>query len=125
MPTWVSFSEREADIMHTIQRSEVSIADILRTYTFVNRDAAPGGEELAAVLSKGLATGILQQRPANFFQVAPDWFDRLHRWDGRSPNEIEAMLECEEFLRSQDWPALHPVSFTLTPAAYKEAIAHL
>lgn len=91
----VQFNSQDAYILYTIPKPPVSFADVVRSYTFVNRDAAPTYDEFTGCLNKALKAGILREENGGIV-VDNGWYDKIHASDETTNNEIDSMLEFED-----------------------------
>jgi hypothetical protein len=86
---------------------------VVRSYTFLNRDAAPPQDRLDACLTKAVQAGVVAISADGTIRVVDRWYEVIHQLDGQAPNEVEAMLLFMELLCSRDWPRITDAVFPL------------
>lgn len=97
----VMFNESDAELLYSFPKPASELGMIVRCFTFINRVAPPTYDEIRSCLSKAQRVGIVRWEGGGFV-VEREWYERIHRADGVAENEIESMLDFEEwFLKSQ------------------------
>ena len=120
----VRFSDVDAAILYSIPKPGVSLPELLRYYTFINRIAVPSYEVLADCLSKSVAAGVVRLPRRREYSLEDRWYEYIHQFDGRTDNEIESMLAFQELFLANDWPAvIDGKRYTLERAEYDRAVS--
>lgn len=114
----VRFTDTDAAILYTIPYPPVDIGDIVGTYTFINRCAPPSYDELAGCLSRAFNAGILHSVDGKI-AVMDEWYKIIHAADETTDNEIESMIEFEDWLIAREFPAISGFGFCLDQGEYQ------
>lgn len=100
----IQFTDSESDFLYSIPKPGATLEDIGKSYSFLNRDAIPEEEVLSICLDKAISAGIVEIHERNKYRITNKWYALIHQFDDDAKNEIEAMIQFEEFLTSRTWP---------------------
>ncbi|WP_425396544.1 hypothetical protein [Aeoliella sp.] len=113
----IHFTSQDASILYAVPKPPADLCTIVRYHTFVNRCAPPSLDELQGCLDRAFAAGVLSCKRKKIVVEQP-WYDRIHAADASADNEIESMLEFEEWLTAQEFAQVSDERFEITPAEY-------
>lgn len=113
----IHFTSQDASILYSIPKPASELQVIVRCHTFINRCAPPSLDELQGCLDRAFAAGVLSSKRKKIV-VEQQWYDRIHATDASADNEIESMLEFEEWLTAQEFAQVSDERFEITPAEY-------
>lgn len=113
----ITFNTKDAELLFCFPKPPADIKMIVWNYTFINRAAPPSWGELTSCLTKGLRVGIIRQEGERFV-IDDDWYGRIHKADSTAENEIESMLEFEEWFVGVDFDATTDDACVLTEGEF-------
>lgn len=120
----VRFTVREAELLYSIPKPPTELETIVRCFMFINRAAPPTFEELTSCLTKGVKAGIIQKDNGKF-AVEGSWYNKIHAADETAENEIESMLEFEEWFVDHEFPERDKTSHVLTLTEFDNTLKAL
>jgi hypothetical protein len=94
-----SSNTKDAELLYSFPEPASDMATIIRCFTFLNRTAPPTFDEFASCLTKSMKAGIIREEGGKFV-VNKDWYDRIHKADTTTENEIEALLIVDPGFRT-------------------------
>jgi len=117
----VTFSIDNVELLYSIPRPGGDLATIVRAFVFLNRSTSPAFSLLQECFTKALQAGILTATDGNY-QVQPDWYERIHRFDESAGNEIESMLEFQDEFVGEEVPLVTSAKFSFTEEDYNAIV---
>jgi hypothetical protein len=118
----VEFTPFNVIFLWCVPKRGATLRNIVQSYCFINRDAAPNYEVLNQCISKAIKAGILKALPDHTYRLDDDWYARLHRFDQSASNEFDSMSQFEETFLGRGWPCVSDLEYTLDAKEYHRAI---
>ncbi len=120
----IQFNTRDAELLYSFPKPASDVATIVRCFTFLNRTAPPAYGEFTSCLTKAMKAGIVREERGKYV-VDKGWYDRIHRADDTSENEIEALLEFEGAFVNMDFDETTDVVNVPSEDEYRSILATL
>lgn len=117
----VIFSGDDVTLLYSIPQPGGDLAKIVRTFMFINRCAAPPFSGLRDCFTKALQAGILLANDGHF-QIAPEWYERIHEHDGLDMNEMQSLLEFEQEFVGEEVPVVIAAQANVTEKDYEAVL---
>lgn len=119
----VRFTDFDGYLLWCLPDQGCDLAQLIRAYIFINRDAASNYRELAACLERAVLAGVMTPPEGGRYRISPDWLPRIHRWDGQFAVSEDGMIAFAEWLSSGEWPVSCPAGYALGRDDYEAAAA--
>ena len=117
----VTFSVDDVELLYSVPQPGGDLATIVRTFVFLNRSAAPPFSVVRDCFTKALQSAILSAN-GDHYQIAPDWYGRIHAHDESEGNEIESMLAFQDDFVGKEVPVVVAAQAGFTEKDYEELL---
>lgn len=114
----VTFTLKDAEILYTIPKPPSDILEIVRSFMFTNRTAAPSYLELQDCLSKAFSAGIVHKLGGKLV-VSDKWYQDIHAADKTADNEIDSMIEFTGWFIKREYPAICDTDYSIPKSEYE------
>jgi hypothetical protein len=120
----IQFSMKDDELLYSFPKPSADINMIVWNFIFINRTYPPSYDEFMSFLTKGLMAGIVRYDGERFV-IDESWYSRIHKADAAAENEIESMLEFEEWFVGMDFDTVTPQTSTISEEQYHSIIKEI
>lgn len=121
----VRFTDLDGYILWCLQYRGCDLRGLIRSYTFLNRDAAPNYGELVGCLRRAVLAGAIPLPSDGHYGLTPEWLHRNRAWDSQYSIPEDRMIAFSEWISSQEFPVVNPTEFVVEREEYEAAIGQL